>query len=164
MTPFNIILTLLGLAVVTFASAIPRDDAITSNDNVGMMCVEGDRKCLAANDDGKDGGVFECVGGYWKMIQDCRSFECCVSTPTPHCTWAQLRRDDTENPSTDASVAACREGELKCLAANDDAEDGGVFQCVNGYWKMFQDCRSFERCVSKPTPHCTWAKAGLNLD
>ncbi|KAH7064224.1 hypothetical protein BKA63DRAFT_572141 [Paraphoma chrysanthemicola] len=108
---FNLILALLGFTVMVFASGIPRDDTVTSADNIGMMCAEGERKCLAANDDGKDGGVSECVNGYWKMIQDCRSYERCVDKPAPHCTWAQLRRDTGEPASADASAAACREGE-----------------------------------------------------
>lgn len=53
--------------------------------------------------------------------------------------------------------SGCKEGQLKCLAAQDNGTDGGVFQCTKSGWKLIQDCRSYEKCVSKPTPHCTWA-------
>ncbi|KAF2032154.1 hypothetical protein EK21DRAFT_87529 [Setomelanomma holmii] len=165
MRQFSRFLALLGFVAIAFASANPRDDAISPINNVGMMCAEGDIKCLAGNNDGKDGGVFECVNGYWKLIQDCRPSERCVGTPSPHCTWGRRRRAEPQKPAADPAVVACKEGELKCLAANDKGMDGAVFQCTNGYWKVFQDCRSYERCVSKPTPHCTWGKhanAALN--
>jgi hypothetical protein len=71
-------------------------------------------------------------------------------------TIAQAMKSAT--PDVPGNGQACKEGELKCLAANNDGKDGGVFRCTDGLWQMFQDCRSFERCVTDPTPHCTWAK------
>jgi hypothetical protein len=135
-----------------------------------MACSNGEIRCLAANDQGKEGGVFKCVDGYWDLLIACRSYEKCVSSPSPHCTWAKLRRDifkdkneveaevEGEGDGQVATPLACKEGELKCLAANDQGKDGGVFKCVNGMWDMFQDCRDYEKCVRTPTPHCTWAK------
>jgi hypothetical protein len=154
------VFALFSLISIAFASAIPQGESPSLDVTTGVMCAEGMLKCSATHNQGLDGGVFKCVNGYWSMFQDCRSHERCVSSPSPHCTSAQLRRNDFKNEdklSEDAEMA-CKEGVLKCLAANDQGLDGGVFQCVNGYWSMFQDCRSFERCVTSPHPHCTWAK------
>jgi len=73
------LLLLTTLLTLTTATAIPAPQS----------CKEGKVKCLATQDNGTDGGVFQCTKGYWKMIQDCRAFEKCVADPTPHCTWAK---------------------------------------------------------------------------
>jgi hypothetical protein len=84
MNPLHlIILILLSLLASALASAIPRSD------NLPTTCAEGTLKCLAANDNGKAGGVFKCVGGYWDEIQACSLSEHCVSSPVPHCEWAR---------------------------------------------------------------------------
>jgi hypothetical protein len=161
------VFALISLISVAFASATLRDELPSPGVKTDMMCAEGLLKCLAAKDQGLDGGVFKCVNGYWSIFQDCRSYERCVSSPSPHCTWAPLRRKDTKNDDKlgEDPEMACKEGELQCLAANDKGLDGGVFKCTNGYWSMFQDCRSFERCVTSPSPHCTWAKqVGTNIN
>jgi len=83
------IFALLGLVSIALTSTIPRDEVTSAADGGGMACKEGELICAAANDAGKDGGVFQCTNGYWKLIQDCRSFERCIKDPTPHCTWAK---------------------------------------------------------------------------
>lgn len=55
-----------------------------------------------------------------------------------------------------ALTSACKEGELKCGAAQDDGTDGGIFKCTNGYWKMWVDCSKSEKCFMTPVPHCRW--------
>jgi hypothetical protein len=87
----------LGFLSLTFASAIPRDEATTPDTPSGQACKEGELKCLAASDDGKDGGVFRCTDGMWAMFQDCRSYERCVTSPTPHCTWAKQLEVDVSS-------------------------------------------------------------------
>jgi hypothetical protein len=82
MNTLHLILIPLSLLASTLASAIPRSD------NLPTACAERTLKCLAANDNGKAGGVFKCVDGYWDEIQACSSSEHCVSSPVPHCEWA----------------------------------------------------------------------------
>jgi hypothetical protein len=70
---------------------------------------------------------------------------------------AKLRRDivkhkneveaevDGEGDGQVETPLACKEGELKCLAANDQGKDGGVFKCVNGMWDMFRTVETTRR-------------------
>ncbi|KZM26769.1 uncharacterized protein EKO05_0000146 [Ascochyta rabiei] len=51
---------------------------------------------------------------------------------------------------------ACKEGSLKC---DGGSPGGAVFVCNDGVWIVLMACRSYENCVKKPVPHCTWASA-----
>jgi hypothetical protein len=31
-------------------------------------------------------------------------------------------------------------------------------KCVDAYWDFLTAWRSYEKCDSSPSPHCTWAK------
>lgn len=50
----------------------------------------------------------------------------------------------------------CAEGIVQCMGADDKGYDGGVFQCVKSFWRLIANCRSNERCIKDPIPHCAW--------
>lgn len=61
----NCILTVLGIIALARASTIPPPDhKLTPSQQVGMSSSNGEVRRLAANDQGIEGGVFECVDGY----------------------------------------------------------------------------------------------------
>ena len=64
---------------------LPRENSIAA-----AQFKENELKCMAQNGQGKDGAVYKCTNGFWKIIQDCPSLERCVSKPVPHCAW-QMR-------------------------------------------------------------------------
>lgn len=81
------ILTILLMSFTTTALSSPLNPPAASL-NIPTACNEGQIKCLAANDNGKGGGIFECVNGYWKLIVQCRDSEKCVERDgRGHCQW-----------------------------------------------------------------------------
>lgn len=93
---FALLFTALAPAVPLFTTtAINPDPAIITSStnfpsgdlNIGMACTEHELKCLAAKDNGKGGGVFECLNGAWKLRVQCSDSERCVGGVVPHCQW-----------------------------------------------------------------------------
>ncbi|OAK93983.1 hypothetical protein IQ06DRAFT_340789 [Phaeosphaeriaceae sp. SRC1lsM3a] len=81
---FALLFTALAPAVPLFTTtAINPDPAIITSStnfpsgdlNIGMACTEHELKCLAAKDNGKGGGVFECLNGAWKLRVQCSDSE-----------------------------------------------------------------------------------------
>ena len=87
------------------------------NSGTALACAEGEKKCMAARDDGRDGAAFICKNGSWDILQDCRSFERCVSNPTPHCTWASPRRRGKTSvaPRVETSEDVVKDSTVKLL-------------------------------------------------
>ncbi|KAL6711603.1 hypothetical protein ACN47E_004537 [Coniothyrium glycines] len=71
-----------------------------------------------------------------------------------------LQSFDPSTAGISLPAGPCREGELKCMAKADNGMDGAVFICRKSQWDIFTDCASYEKCVDKPTPHCTWGFLG----
>jgi hypothetical protein len=71
-----------------------------------------------------------------------------TSTPNIHMSIAAASSSPTKN--TTAHTLSCTENNRKC-------ESNAVFMCRAGAWEAIAACRSYERCVGSPSPHCTWA-------
>ena len=83
-----------------------------------------------------------------------------LQCPDGDTSCSSIYRSREEAPGQDEGSTATvttKEGTKKCITAQDNGLDGAVFIYYNGHWDVIQTCRSFERCVNKPTPHCTWA-------
>ncbi|KNG48043.1 hypothetical protein TW65_04948 [Stemphylium lycopersici] len=160
------IIILLGLIATALCTAVPRTvlPDCTKVNNGTITCASGN---IFGN------SIFECVDLHWNYIEMCNDpyTHCidgaCVSTSSNQDRNNNNNIDDDDDddddlppvfPHEDATTAAakCKENELKCLAQNGQGKDGAVYKCTNGFWKMIQDCSSYERCVSKPAPHCAW--------
>ena len=112
-------------------------------------CIDATLQCATLRSHGYQ-GVLVCRSGKWDLRGEC---DCSDDQREPQCITPQMS-------SVEANVLAkaCRRGQLVCMAADSHGKDGAVFRCnEQGRWRVVQDCRSYERCVERPVPHCTWA-------
>jgi hypothetical protein len=70
-----------------------------------------------------------------------------TSIPSIH---TSIAASSSPTNNTTAHTLSSTENNRKC-------ESNAVFMCHAGAWEIIAACRSYERCVGSPSPHCTWA-------
>lgn len=125
----------------------------TCTPSSSFPCAEGETKCVTTS---PSTGIQVCKKGNWEIQQSCH----CTTTTTkdgkaiPQCV--SLKRNDVPSPVAEG----CSEGEVKCLAVDENGRDGAVYKCNGiGRWDIIQDCSQYEKCVMEPWAHCTWVGA-----
>ena len=95
---------------------------------VPIECTADEMKC-------KNDNVYKCIEGYWELEQKCGTSGCIqASNTSAHC--------DVEPIMGDAPADECVPDEMKC-------EEGNVYKCEDGFWKLAEQCEAPAECVEK---------------
>jgi hypothetical protein len=117
---------------------------------ISTSCEEGKTQCATLHSHGYE-SINICQNGKWEIQDSCACND--DGSALPRCSAPPPGAAEVQ-----AMARACKKGELKCLAADQNGMDGALFRCnENGMWRIVQDCSKYERCVNEPFPHCKWA-------